>query len=101
MFKRNIIAVERFIEKKGGCDGAVGELYNEFQSGKYGFNKNFLKSITRKQFELALLRVCIHNNGKVIYDNNFDKRIRNKRYIITVVMGPQRINGTLEVVKNT
>jgi hypothetical protein len=83
--KRAVDAVEVFIEKKGGCKGYSQDLFEEFVNCKdKDINKNFAKHLTRKQFELALLRVCRNYEGEIIFNNSKERLCNNRIYIIKI-----------------
>lgn len=77
-------AVKLFIVHKGGCNGYSEELYEEFINDNNLCNKNFLKFLTRKQFELALLRVCREYSGEIMYRDLYAKKNNNRIYVINI-----------------
>jgi len=82
--KKNLLIVKKFVEKKKGCDAYSTELYSELLECQMHIHRATLKSLTKKQFDIAMLKVCKQKDGKVVYLTKKDKVNNNRKYVIVI-----------------
>lgn len=81
VMKKTFNVVKRFVVSCGGCNGDVGELYLCFVKSDV-CSSNVLKSISRRQFEVSLNKVCDEFGGSVEFEGGKPRYLAKKVFVV-------------------